>query len=117
MSISMKIIIRLAVTTLIATVVAYGWLYVKAARVHDYLDQRALVQQARDISDFISVKLQRAKMGELLADGEVRPSRPRKKRRRGHLRHRLKLRCIAAAKIAGATSNRTADESQRYEGI
>src|SRR5438094_8198910 len=56
-------------------------------------------------------------MGELLAHGEVRPSRPRKKRRRGHLRHRLKLRCIAAAKIAGATSDRTADESQRYEGI
>jgi signal transduction histidine kinase len=55
MSISQKIIIRLAVTTLIATAVAYGWLYMKAARVHDYLDQRALVQQARDISDFISV--------------------------------------------------------------
>ena len=55
MSISHKIIIRLAVTTLVATAVAYGWLYMKAARVHDYLDQRALVQQAREISDFISV--------------------------------------------------------------
>src|SRR5579871_1676878 len=55
MSISQKIIIRLAVTTLIATAVAYGWLYVKVARVHDYLDQRALLQQARDISTFISV--------------------------------------------------------------
>jgi signal transduction histidine kinase len=55
MSIAQKIIIRLALTTLVATAVAYGWLYVKAARVHDYLDQRALVQQAREISDFISV--------------------------------------------------------------
>jgi hypothetical protein len=55
MSISQKIILRLAVTTLVATAVAYGWLYVKAARVQDYLDQRALVQQAREISDFISV--------------------------------------------------------------
>jgi signal transduction histidine kinase len=55
MSISHKIIIRLAVTTLVATAVAYGWLYLKAARVHDYLDQRALVQQAREISDFISI--------------------------------------------------------------
>jgi len=55
MTIAQKIIIRLAVTTLIATAVAYGWLYVKVARVHDYLDQRALLQQARDISDFISV--------------------------------------------------------------
>jgi signal transduction histidine kinase len=55
MSIAWKIIIRLALTTLVATAVAYGWLYVKAARVHDYLDQRALVQQAREISDFIAV--------------------------------------------------------------
>lgn len=55
MSIAQKIIIRLALTTLVATAVAYGWLYVKAARVHDYLDQRALVQQAREISGFISV--------------------------------------------------------------
>jgi len=55
MSISQKIIIRLAITTLVATAAAYGWLYAKAARVHDYLDQRALVQQAREISDFISV--------------------------------------------------------------
>ena len=58
MSIAQKIIIRLALTTLIATAVAYGWLYVKVARVHDYLDQRALLQQARDISDFISVNAQ-----------------------------------------------------------
>jgi signal transduction histidine kinase len=55
MSISQKIIVRLAITTLVATAAAYGWLYMKAARVHDYLDQRALVQQARDISEFISV--------------------------------------------------------------
>jgi signal transduction histidine kinase len=54
MSISQKIIIRLAVITLIATAAAYGWLYMKAALVHDYLDQRALLGQARDISDFIS---------------------------------------------------------------
>ena len=35
--------------------VAYGWLYIKAAHVQNYLEQRALVQQAREISDFISI--------------------------------------------------------------
>ena len=54
MSISQKIMIRLAFTTLIATAAAYAWLYVKAVRVEDYLDQRALVQQARELSEFIS---------------------------------------------------------------
>src|SRR6202171_5351300 len=55
MSLARKIIKRLMITTLVGTGVAYGWLYVKAAHVQDYLEQRALIQQAREISDFISV--------------------------------------------------------------
>jgi signal transduction histidine kinase len=55
MSLAHKIIKRLMITTLVGTGVAYGWLYLKAARVQNYLEQRALVQQAREISDFITV--------------------------------------------------------------
>jgi signal transduction histidine kinase len=55
MSLAYKIIKRLMITTLVGTAVAYGWLYIKAAHVQNYLEQRALVQQAREISDFISV--------------------------------------------------------------
>jgi signal transduction histidine kinase len=43
------------ITTLVGTCVAYGWLYVKALHVQTYLEQRALVQQAREISDFIVI--------------------------------------------------------------
>jgi signal transduction histidine kinase len=55
MSLAHKIIMRLMVTTLVGTGVAYGWLYLKAMHVQSYLEQRALVQQAREISDFIAV--------------------------------------------------------------
>jgi signal transduction histidine kinase len=55
MSLAYKIIKRLMITTLVGTGVAYGWLYVKATHVQNYLEQRALVQQAREISDFISI--------------------------------------------------------------
>jgi len=54
-SLAHKIIKRLMVTTMVGTGVAYGWLYLKAAHVQNYLEQRALVQQAREISDFIVV--------------------------------------------------------------
>jgi len=54
-SLAHKIIQRLMITTLVGTGVAYGWLYLKATHVQSYLEQRALVQQAREISDFIAV--------------------------------------------------------------
>src|SRR6202158_6037047 len=54
-SLAHKIIKRLMITTLLGTGVAYGWLYLKATHVQNYLEQRALVQQAREISDFISL--------------------------------------------------------------
>jgi signal transduction histidine kinase len=54
-SLARKIITRLMITTLVGTGVAYGWLYLKATRVQNYLEQRALVQQAREISDFIVI--------------------------------------------------------------
>ncbi len=38
-----------------ATGVAYGWLYLKQSRVEDYLRQQALVRQAEEISNFISI--------------------------------------------------------------
>ena len=55
MSLAEKIVRRLMITTLVGTCVAYGWLYVKALHVQTYLEQRALVQQAREISDFIMI--------------------------------------------------------------
>ena len=55
MSLAEKIIKRLMLTTLVGTCVAYGWLYIKAVHVQTYLEQRALLQQAREISDFIAV--------------------------------------------------------------
>jgi signal transduction histidine kinase len=54
-SLAHKIIMRLMITTLVGTGAAYGWLYLKATRAQSYLEQRALVQQAREISDFIYV--------------------------------------------------------------
>jgi len=55
MSLAEKIIKRLMITTLLGTCVAYGWLYIKAVNVQSYLEQRALLQQAREISDFITL--------------------------------------------------------------
>lgn len=55
MSLAEKIIKRLMLTTLVGTCVAYGWLYIKAINVQSYLEQRALLQQAREISDFITL--------------------------------------------------------------
>jgi signal transduction histidine kinase len=55
MSLSSRIIVRLAITTFVATAVAYGWLYLKQSRVQEYLRERALVRQAEEISHFISV--------------------------------------------------------------
>jgi signal transduction histidine kinase len=55
MSLSSRIIVRLTITTLVSTGVAYGWLYLKQSRVDDYLRQRALVRQAQEIANFISI--------------------------------------------------------------
>jgi signal transduction histidine kinase len=55
MSLSSRIIVRLTVTSLIAAAVGYGWLYLKQAHVDSYLRQRALVRQAEEISQFLSV--------------------------------------------------------------
>ncbi len=54
MSLSSRIIVRLSVTSLIATCVAYGWLYIKQSRVEGYLRQRTLTRQAQEIARFIS---------------------------------------------------------------
>jgi signal transduction histidine kinase len=55
MSLSSRIIVRLTVTSLIAAAVGYGWLYLKQAHVDSYLRERALVRQAQEISQFLSV--------------------------------------------------------------
>jgi signal transduction histidine kinase len=54
MSLSSRITARLAITTLIAAAVGYGWLYLKQIRVESYLRERALVRQAEEISHFLS---------------------------------------------------------------
>ena len=46
-SLARKIITRLMITTLVGTGVAYGWLYLKATHVQNYLEQRALVLRPR----------------------------------------------------------------------
>lgn len=56
MSLSSRIIVRLAITSVIATAVAYGWLYVKQSRVESYLRQRTLTRQAQEISQFLTTK-------------------------------------------------------------
>src|SRR6516165_5480746 len=56
MSLSRRITVRLTATMLAAAGIAYGWLYVKQSHVESYLRQKALVQQAQEISDFISVR-------------------------------------------------------------
>jgi signal transduction histidine kinase len=55
MSLSSRIIVRLTVTAVVATGVAYGWLYLKQSHVEGYLRERALMRQAQEISDFISI--------------------------------------------------------------
>ncbi len=55
MSLSSRIIVRLTLTTFVAAGVGYGWLYLKQSRVEDYLRQQVLVQQAQEISNFISL--------------------------------------------------------------
>lgn len=54
MSLSSRIIVRLAVATIIAAAVAYGWLYIKQSRVEAYLRERTLVLQAQEIASFLS---------------------------------------------------------------
>ncbi|MGD0023212.1 MAG: ATP-binding protein [Xanthobacteraceae bacterium] len=55
MSLSSRIIVRLTITTAVATAVGYGWLYMKQSRVEAYLRQRTLVRQAQEVSSFISM--------------------------------------------------------------
>jgi len=55
MSFSTRIIVRLAITTCIASCIAYGWLYFKQSRVQEHLHERTLLQQAREISQYLSV--------------------------------------------------------------
>ena len=54
MSLSSRITARLAITTLIAAAIGYGWLYLKQIRVESYLRERALVRQAEEISNYLS---------------------------------------------------------------
>jgi signal transduction histidine kinase len=54
MSLSSRIIVRLTITTVIAAVIAYGWLYIKQSRVDSYLRERTLTLQAQEIAGYIS---------------------------------------------------------------
>jgi two-component system sensor histidine kinase TctE len=55
MSLSRRIVVWLTVTTIVASGVAIGWLYLKQSHVERYLRQRALVQQAQEISNCILI--------------------------------------------------------------
>jgi signal transduction histidine kinase len=55
MSLSSRIIIRLTITTLVASAFAYAWLYIKQSRVEAYLHERTLVRQAQEVSGFIAI--------------------------------------------------------------
>ncbi len=68
MSLSSRIIIRLTITTAIATGISYGWLYIKQSHVDSYLRQLTLVKQAREVSSYI----------ELNPDGSVEVDLPAK---------------------------------------
>ena len=68
MSLSSRIIVRLAATTLVAAAIAYGWLYIKQSRVEAYLRERTLVLQAQEISSFLAAN----------ADGSVYLNLPSK---------------------------------------
>ena len=54
MSLSLRIIVRLTITTAVAAAVSYGWLYLKQSHVEAYLRERTLVRQAQEVSSFIS---------------------------------------------------------------
>ena len=66
MSLSSRIIIRLTITTAIATGISYGRLYIKQSHVEAYLRQLTLVKQAREVSSYI----------ELSPDGSVEVDLP-----------------------------------------
>src|ERR1700730_7949144 len=55
MSFSSRIIARLTITSCIAACIAYGWFYLKQSRVQKHLHERSLLQQAREISQYLSV--------------------------------------------------------------
>jgi signal transduction histidine kinase len=55
MSLSSRIVARLAITALLASGTAYGWLYVKQRHVDSYLRERALVRQAEDVAGYLSI--------------------------------------------------------------
>jgi signal transduction histidine kinase len=55
MSLSTRIVVRVTITTFVAFGVYYGWLYLKQSHVESYLSSRALVRQAQEISNFISI--------------------------------------------------------------
>lgn len=55
MSLSSRIIVRLGLTTVATTCVAYGWLYLKQNHVEEYLSQRALMEQAQEISMYLAI--------------------------------------------------------------
>lgn len=57
MSLSSRIIVRLSITSVIATCVAYGWLYIKQSRVEGYLRQRTLTRQAQEIARFLATNV------------------------------------------------------------
>ncbi len=51
-----RIIIRLTVTGLIAIIVAFGWLYIKTVATEAALRNRTLIEQAREVARYLSVK-------------------------------------------------------------
>lgn len=54
-SLQRRIIVRLALATLAAIVIGYGWLYLKAGATEAALRNRTLIQQAYDIARHLSV--------------------------------------------------------------
>ncbi|AMN38493.1 sensor histidine kinase [Rhodoplanes sp. Z2-YC6860] len=54
-SISRRIVISLAVTTVLAAICEYGWLYLKARSTAASLRERTLLEQAKDISAFLVI--------------------------------------------------------------
>jgi signal transduction histidine kinase len=66
MSLASRIIIRLTLTSVIATGAAYGWLYAKQSHVDEYLRHLTLMQQAEEISRYMSIN----------ADGEAELNLP-----------------------------------------
>ncbi len=54
-SISRRIVISLAVTTVLAGACEYGWLYLKAASTAASLRERTLIDQAKDIAGFLVI--------------------------------------------------------------